>query len=248
MSGVTGANRIELQSQILCAALRQSWADADATGLVKACWELSQLYPDLLPPVDNTQVAVPSNYYDVLQIDYDASFSRIIAAYLKAIKRFLRDHPKLRDRKKDFYILLNAGSILRTPRSRLSHDLILARNALIDAGIIPADGTLELVEAANSAPPASAEPAQVTSQPPQEAVPMLIQLLTEAQIIGAAEVQALKNQMRIYPDISLAELVLHAGYVSAPEMKNLQMAEYLISSGQITLDQFRAALAEKRTM
>src|SRR5688500_4551233 len=98
MANFGGANRIELESQILCAALRQSWQDTDATGMVKACQELSQVFPDLLPP-PSQQLNNPSNYYDVLEIDCDVNPPRIIAAYFKAVKKFLRENPKPRNLK-----------------------------------------------------------------------------------------------------------------------------------------------------
>ncbi len=44
-----GANRIELESQILCSALRLSWADDESEGVFRSCRELYQLFPDLLP-------------------------------------------------------------------------------------------------------------------------------------------------------------------------------------------------------
>lgn len=251
MASPGGANRIELESQILCAALRQSWADTDVTGMVKACQELYQLFPDLLPPPKSEQVDVPSNYYDLLEIACDVNPSMVLAAYFKAIKRFLRENPTPKDQKDDYYKLLNAGFILRKPRLRLSHDLIVARGALVEGHVIPEDGTLEMIEAPEEqvqAEVAKVEERQmVTTQPLLESVPMLIDLLKQAQFIGPAEVQALKNQMNLYPDISLVDLVLQAGYVTDPEMKSLQLAEYLLTSNKITMGQFAVAMFDERT-
>src|SRR5262249_54572916 len=97
MASPGGANRIELESQILCAALRQSWADTDATGVVKACQELYQLFPDLLPPPKSEQAELPANYYALLQIECDVNPSMVLAAYFKAVKRFLRETPDPKD-------------------------------------------------------------------------------------------------------------------------------------------------------
>lgn len=316
MANFGGKNRIELESQILCAALRQSWADTDATGMVKSCLELSTIFPDLLPP-PSPQVNNPSNYYDVLEIDCDVNTPKIIAAYFKAVKKFLRENPKPRTQKNEYYRLLNAGFILRRPRSRLSHDLIVVRGALLDSNIIPADGTLKIIEQPVLEHPAVAEPDQAEDeavveeiyeeteapqvepeaeaeqledyyeetaddaapefvaaavvesdseviapsvetadeqtveiaapQLPQEEVPLLIELLLYTQYIGPAEVQALQNQTQRFPDIALVDLVLHSGYVSVPEMKSLLLAEFLITSGKMTLPQIRAILDEKRT-
>lgn len=303
-----GANRIELESQILCAALRQSWADTDAVGMVKACQELSNVFPDLLP-APSPQLTNPYNCYDVLGIDCDVNAPRILAAYFKAIKKFLRENPKPRTVRDEYYQLLNAGFILRKPRSRLSHDLIVVRGALLDAQVIPQDGTLKIIEAPAVVQPAAAEeiaievevevpafdiaaaleqgvyqpepePVQDQSlhktyaqqeqdlvsaefgqemvapravekpsveQPAHEALPILIDLLQQAQFIGAAEIQALMNQTRLYPDIQLADLILHSGYASRLELKSFQLAEFLITSEKITIDQFRIILDEKRT-
>ncbi len=247
MANPGGANRIELESQILCAALRQSWADVDSVGMVKACQELYQLFPDLLPAPKSEQVDMPSNYYDLLEIACDVNPSMVLAAYFKAIKRFLREHPAPKDLKEEYYRLLNAGFILRKPRLRLSHDLIVARGSLVENRVIPEDGTLEMIEAPVEVAPEPQPVQMVTTQPMQEAVPMLIDLLKQAQFIGPAEVQALKNQMQLYPDIPLVDLVLQAGYVTDPEMKSLQLAEYLLTSGKITMGQFAVAMFDERS-
>jgi hypothetical protein len=247
MASPGGANRIELESQILCAALRQSWADTDAIGVVKACQELYQLFPDLLPPPKSEQAVLPANYYALLQIECDVNPSMVLAAYFKAVKRFLRETPDPKDVKEKYYQLLNAGFILRKPRLRLSHDLIVARGWLVEHQVIPDDGTLEMIEAPDVAAPEPAPVQMMTTQTMEEKLPMLIDLLKASQIIGPAEVQALKNQMSLYPDIALVDLVLQAGYVTDLEMKSLQLAEYLLTSGKITMGQFAVAMFDERT-
>lgn len=264
-----GANRIELESQILCAALRQSWADTDAVGVVKACQELYELYPDLLPPPKGEQTAVsdattatpPSNYYEMLSIECDVNPSMVNAAYLKRVKQFLREHPNPNEAKNEYYAILNAGYILRKPRLRLSHDLLVCKAWLDEHQVI--SETFELIELESSGvdsesidftPPPPVVPFrnQTNSEPlslPQPAVeerlPMLIDLLKASGIIGSAEVQALKNQMSLYPDVTLVDLVLQAGYVTDLEMKSLQLAEYLLTSGRINLGQFKQAMMDE---
>jgi hypothetical protein len=252
MASPGGANRIELESQILCAALRQSWADDDSVGMVKACQELYQLFPDLLPPPKSEQVDRPYNYYDLLEIaSPDVNPSMVLAAYFRSIKKVLRRNPNPKDVKDEYYSLLNAGFILRKPRLRLSHDLIVARSNLVEGHVIPEDGTLEMLSPPEPIPGVvvvESQPVQmITTQTLQETLPMLIDLLKAAQFIGPAEVQALKNQMNLYRDIPLVDLVLQAGYVTDPEMKSLQLAEYLITSGKITMGQFAVAMFDERT-
>ena len=92
------------------------------------------------------------------------------------------------------------------------------------------------------------QPLMVTTQPiVQQPLPMLIELLKAAQIIGSAEVQALTNQMRGFPDVPVADLVLSAGYVTESEMKSLQLAEFLLSQGKIDIGQFCVAMYDERT-
>lgn len=53
--------------------------------------------------------------------------------------------------------------------------------------------------------------------------------------------------MKLYPDIPLIDLVLQAGYVTEPELKSLQLAEYLLSQNKITMGQFCVAMYDERT-
>ena len=243
MADAGGANRIELESQILCAALRQSWADNDVTGQVNSCSELYQLFPDLVPDLRPNQTETPRNLYNVLAIDCDVPPSIVVAGFFKAAKQFLRQgSPK--DRKEEYYRVLDAGFILRKPRLRLSHDLIVSRGELVAAEMIPDDGTFELIIEQEVRLP---QPLMVTTQPiVHQPLPMLVELMKEAQFIGAAEVQALTNQMRSFPDVALADLVLSAGYVTDSEMKSLQLAEYLLSQGKINMGQFCVAMYDER--
>lgn len=243
MADTGGANRIELESQILCAALRGSWADNDVAGQVNSCSELYQLFPDLVPDLRPNQKETPRNHYGILSIDCDVPPSIVVAGFFKAAKQFLRQHnPK--DMRPEYYQILDAGFILRKPRLRLSHDLIVNRSELIQGQSIPDDGTFELLSQEEVRAP---QPMMVTTQPiVHQPLPMLVELMKEAQFVGAAEVQALTNQMRSFPDVSLAELVLSAGYVTESEMASLQLAELLLSRGQINMGQFCVAMYDER--
>lgn len=245
--GSGGANRIELESQILCSALRLSWADTDNTGVLRSSRELYQLFPDLMPPPKNDVPERPENYYDLLGLRCDVPQSLVVAGYLRAAKKFLRTQ-NVKDNKQDYYRILTAGFVLRKPRLRLSHDLITGREWLIGTQTIPEDGTLEPLQ---QTPTAAREPEpvqMVKTQPmatPQ--LPTLIELLKYAQIIGPAEVQALTNQMNIAPEIPVKELILSAGYVTEQEMNSLWLAETLLSQNKITMAQFAVAMYDERT-
>ena len=244
--GSGGANRIELESQILCSALRLSWADDDTEGIVKSARELYQLFPDLLPPPKTEAVDSPVNLYEMLNIRCDVPQSAVVAGYFREAKKFLREQD-VRESRQDYYKILTAGFTLRKPRLRLSHDLVVVRQILIEAKVIPEDGTLEPIVAAGEKVLEDVHPQMVRTQPLEEKLPMLVELLKHAQIIGPAEVQALINQKNIAPEIPMQELILSAGYVTDSEMKSLWLAENLLSQEKITLAQFAVAMYDERT-
>jgi hypothetical protein len=243
--GSGGANRIELESQILCASLRQSWAINDVEGVITVARQLYQLFPDLLPPYKRGDVG-SGNLYDFIGTVCDAPQTSVIAAYIRAMKKHLRVG-SVQDRKEEYVEVLNAGYILRKPRLRLSHDLIIVRQWLLDQGAIPQDGAIEFAQPMPSAQPAAAAKLHTTQQMPVPTLPPLVELLRESQMIGPAEVQALVNQMHLAPEIPVHELVLNAGYATDSELKSLQLAEYLLSQGKITMAQFAVAMYDERT-
>jgi len=240
--GSGGANRIELESQILCSALRLSWEDTDTEGTLQSARELFQLFPDLLPPPKGDTTERPTNLYKMLELSCEVPQSAVVAGYFRAAKKFLRTQ-NIKDKRQEYYKILTAGFTLRKPRLRLSHDLIVVRDWLIERKVIPEDGTLEALT-----PTREPEPAQmVKTQPIESKLPTLIELLKYAGIIGPAEVQALTNQMNIAPEVPLVELILSAGYVTAQEMKSLQLAEVLLGREEITMAQFAVAMYDERT-
>ncbi|HEY9777943.1 MAG TPA: hypothetical protein V6C81_29545 [Planktothrix sp.] len=247
MADISGGNRIELESQILCSALRLSWADDDSEGVFRSARELYQLFPDLLPP-PRPGAEPPDNLYDLLEVRCDLPQSAVLAGYFRSVKAFLREHD-IKNNKDEYNRILNAGFILRKPRLRLSHDLVVARQWLIERHIIPDDGTLERVEELEARGQREPESAlqMVRTQPIEDSLHILIELLKYAQIIGPAEVQALTNQMSIAPEVAVSELILSAGYVTEQEMKSLQLAEYLLSQEKITMAQFAVAMYDERT-
>ena len=131
--GAGPVNRVELESQVLCAALRQSWNLKDKIGSFTSVRELSHLFPDLLPPPEDKSdgASNKANYYELLGIRAQSSSSSVIAAYLRKVRKFLRDR-KVREAKTEYNTLLNAGFILRKPRLRLSHDLVVVRRWLFE--------------------------------------------------------------------------------------------------------------------
>lgn len=245
-TGSGGANRIELESQILCASLRQSWAIDDVKGVLTVVRQLYQLFPDLLPPPKADGEKNATSLYPLLGLTCDVSQTAVLSGYLRSIRNFLRES-SARDRREDYYRLLDAGYILRKPRLRLSHDLVAVRTWLIEQNAIPEDGSLEQETVPVAQPAVAAPKPQAITQPMEEKLPILIDMLKACRVIGPAEVQALKNQMAIAPEIPLRELVLSTGYVTDSQMQSMQVGEYLLSSGQISMHQLAVAMYDELT-
>lgn len=130
--GAGPVNRVELESQVLCAALRQSSHNKDRVGAFTSVRELSHLFPDLLPPPEKHDEVANSNkanFYNVLGVKPQSSANSVIAGYLRTVRNFLRTQ-KVAEARVEYNRILNAGFILRKPRLRLSHDIVVARRWL----------------------------------------------------------------------------------------------------------------------
>lgn len=388
-------NRVELECQVLCAALRQSWVRQDKVGAFTSIRELSHLFPDLLPPPEDKDGSNKANYYEVLGVRPQSGLNAIMVGYLRRVRNFLKErNPK--DCKVEFNTILNAGFVLRKPRLRLSHDLVVARRWLYDSSDagkpletteLPLPRVQEIVQSfppprtvpspqVEQAPPVPApEPAVIPPQvqheqpavveqpswqevptveappvvapveeapppvvipepvippsfspeqsptheqppygtetftqpvvstpPPQPAVevppqpvvevppqpvvevppppvvpppqpaaamsgtdpkfvfdesklrkpdvkvdvPPVIRLMEAAHLISNLEVQALKAQIQLAPNIAAEQLVLNAGYATKQEISSLQLAQELLARGRITIAQFSVAMYDER--
>lgn len=138
-------NRVELECQVLCAALRQSWVRQDKVGAFTSIRELSHLFPDLLPPPEEKNGSNKANYYDVLSVRPQSGLNAIMVGYLRRVRSFLRDH-NAKDHRTEFNTILNAGFVLRKPRLRLSHDLVVARRWLYDTSETTTIRTTDTIE------------------------------------------------------------------------------------------------------
>lgn len=391
--GAGAVNRVELECQVLCAALRQSWVRRDKVGAFTSIRELSHLFPDLLPPPEERISTNKANYYEVLGVRPQSGLNSIVVGYLRTVRKFLKEYnPK--DHRQFYNTMLNAGFVLRKPRLRLSHDLVVARRWLYDSQaqddeeMLPEDheeaapvaatpqhtpplppqeeskgqepavqdphvqpaatgseataqaaaaevhdplAAAEAAWAANQAaqpkfdttpeqtPPASETPQAQWQQPqtdvpymdysrfqkaqidevpasvsPPPAVPAqepappampeqpkmapppvashepaapefkfdeaqlrkpevdvelpsIIRLMEASHLIGKLEVQAIKAQMVLAPNIPAEQLVINAGYATRTELASLKLAQDLLSSGKITMAQFQVAMYDERT-
>lgn len=139
-------NRIELESQILCASLRQSWAQSDIYGVIVVAKQLCQLFPDLIRPLPEGDLSPPLDLYELFGLSCDATQNAVVGAYISAVNSFLQEM-NVPEMPEEFHTLLDAGYILRKPRLRLSHDLFAVRHWLLERGAIPASGTIDFLEA-----------------------------------------------------------------------------------------------------
>lgn len=197
MKEQNSTNRLELETQILSAALRKSIKAQDHNGTLASAQELFYLYPDLAPPPDAENLP-KENYYDLFSVELDADPKSILAAYFKSIKNSLREKKVPRDEPNRFLKLLNAGIVLRKHRLRLSHDLALA-------GLEMQNESIAIVNA---------------SLPEAEDRPKFLRAMLTSCLISSDELQALLNQMQRYPNIPLEDLVAQAGYLTEPEFKS----------------------------
>ncbi len=115
VEGGLSPNRIELESQILCASLRQSWAQDDVHGVIVVGKQLCELFPDLLSPLsaDSRQ---PINLYDFFGVRCDASQEVVVSCYFQTINNFLQSQNAY-EKADDYRLLLDAGYIYASPGS-----------------------------------------------------------------------------------------------------------------------------------
>ncbi len=249
--GANPIHKVELESQILCAALRQSWAEHDAQSALISVRELSELFPDLLPPYQKQQKP-PIDYYQLLNATPSKPLAGIMPSFMRQVRKSLiKCGGDLTQLDPESYMeILDAGFILRKARLRVSHDLLICRQWLVDQKSIAEDGNLQPIEQPKVAPVeevADVEKLRDTiTKPPFAAPPLLIQMLVSAGIIGQAEVAALAAQRSRAPEVPIERLILDSGYVVQAEMNSLKLAEDLILRGRITMAQFQVAMYDER--
>lgn len=221
MKEPVGVKRLQVETQILDKALRVSLEEKDSDGMLASAQELFYLYPDLAPPSDSD--AAPESCYDLLSVEKDSNDNMVLAAYLKAAKNFLRENEDPRDDPTGFFKILNAGITLRKPRLRRSHDLTLARMKLQSEKRVIGDGSFAPTEDAESISFDPEDNTMFVSMPMTTGLPKLLRAMMISNFISSAEVQALLNQMRRYPDIPVEELALDAEYITSEDLKRFMV-------------------------
>lgn len=207
--GAGAVNRVELECQVLCASLRQSWVRHDKVGAFTSIRELSHLFPDLLPPPEEERNGSnKANYYEVLSIRPQAGLNGIVVGYLRTVRKFLMQHnPK--DYRQHYNTILNAGFILRKPRLRLSHDLVVARRWLFESQMED-ESTMEAEPVSDEMTPVATPPAIAEAQEP--GAPERAQIQQSVESVGDQQAQPdLQKQAEEAPVFELA-----AGLAAVP--------------------------------
>ena len=186
--GAGAVNRVELECQVLCAALRQSWVRRDKVGAFTSIRELSHLFPDLLPPPEERVSTNKANYYEVLGVRPQSGLNSIVVGYLRTTRKFLKQY-NAKDHRAFYNTMLNAGFVLRKPRLRLSHDLVVARRWLYDSQLQDEDEDVIPEDVADADIPVA--PAPMPDTPPVSQVQGATPLAVANQETQQAEIDPL---------------------------------------------------------
>lgn len=214
-------SRLELETRILSSSLRTSLDSHDLAGIETTYQELSKLYPELL--TDSQPDKAETNFYALLEVEFDSTKDLISAKYHKELKKNLE-----RDEKgaQNNLLLLNAGTTLRNDRLRLSHDLCLARSCLTEN-----DNEFK--------------PSTIYFGTPNE-LPLLLLMLKETYVLEDIEIQGLINRSKSYPECSIRELLKQADCISKSDLQFYLQGELLIRSEVITLSEFKSAATTRK--
>lgn len=223
----TGADRLELECQILCSALRHSWSVQDLNGVINAAQQLSEFFPDLLitekadesfhESESQTNHTLP-NLYSFLNIDYRTSENKLKVIYRLILRKHLRTKRLSgKDFRLAFFELLDTGLVMKNQRLRLSHDLNVLRQTLVQHHLLYNDGSFTpIAQVGATAPVPKQEELEPIKHPP------IIRLMLTEGMITEAEARAIYNQMKNFNKIKVHELLLSAGYLNMEQLISLQ--------------------------
>ncbi len=238
----TGAERLEMECQILCNALRQSWHASDLLGTITAAKQLSLLFPDLLRTKKGDQTEEIMDIYKELGIDPQMGPTSFKIFMRAKVRNYLRTHKVTgRENRLAYYFVLDMGLILRSARLRLSHDLNVLRHTLEEHHLIHDDGGFVPTNPAYAdikpPPPAGPPPsggmqpstisagdAPAKPQAPLE-MPTIIRIMIDEGMLNHNEVRAIHTQMVTYAGITVQEVLLRSGYITPDQLTVLMAKE-----------------------
>lgn len=180
------------------------------------------------PPMAPSQAIKTKTMYQILGVSQVASFEEIHARYLRLMRRLLQSRYSADNQIKDmreFREVLRAvcvaHDILKDPVTRTDYDL-------------------RQVGLRSDAPVEEGKP--ITERRRL----MLGELLECAEILQGAELQIALDMHKAEPGMQFGEFLVTANFLSQEELDCTLLAQRLISSGKITVNQFRTAMYRMR--
>ena len=218
----SSTHKFELESAILSSSLRLSLVGEDKEGISKAAYELAVLNPDLVPRGE--EIASSVDYYERLGLEKHVNPSDVAIAFLKEQKKHLRRGVSPDSR--EYLELLNAGVTLRNSRLRISHDLVIALCWLKRNNF-----DIEIFDVEFKMP---------------EKLPSFLELLKRTKTLDESQVKAILFQKKLYPEVSILELVRQAGYLDDDDLNFFLKAEIWVTRKLMTLGQLQVIVWNKK--
>lgn len=181
------------------------------------------------PPLSPSQAIRMKTMYQILGVSQVASFEEIHARYLRLMRRLLQSRyasettiTDFREFREVLRAICVAYDILKDPVTRTDYDLRQV-GLRVDAPI--GDEGKPLMQRRRL---------------------MLGELLECAEILQSAELQVALDMHKAEPGMQFGEFLVAANFLSQEELDCTLMAQRLISSGKITVNQFRTAMYAMR--
>jgi curved DNA-binding protein CbpA len=181
------------------------------------------------PPMSPSQAIRMKTMYQILGVSQVASFEEIHARYLRLMRRLLQSRYSAENTITDFRefrevlrAICVAHDILKDPVTRTDYDL---RQVGLRTEVPAGDEGKPLLQRRRL---------------------MLGELLECAEILQSAELQVALDMHKAEPGMQFGEFLVTANFLSQEELDCTLMAQRLISSGKITVNQFRTAMYAMR--
>ncbi len=181
-------------------------------------------------PVSPSQLIKTQSFYQILGVSQVSSFEEIHTRFLRLMRRLSRSR----------YSAANCITDMREFREVL-RAVCVAHDVLKDP-VTRADYDLRQMGMRNDGAP---EPTQ-SGMPAPRARLMIGELLECAQILEPAELQIALDMHKAEPDIQFGEFLVSAHFLSQDELDCALLAQRLIDSGKITVNQFRTGMYRMR--
>jgi hypothetical protein len=201
----------------------------EAAEEVTAAVETPAVVAPEAPPLSPSQAIRMKTMYQILGVSQVASFEEIHARYLRLMRRLLQSRyasettiTDFREFREVLRAICVAHDILKDPITRTDYDL---RQVGLRVETPAGDEGKPLLQRRRL---------------------MLGELLECAEILQSAELQVALDMHKAEPGMQFGEFLVTANFLSQEELDCTLMAQRLISSGKITVNQFRTAMYAMR--